>query len=76
MSKQQPFFSLTALIPVSAFVGAMDGSFLLPAIITATPMIAAIATKTNPSIMILNLKDILDQPCTSLFWVSLIGKAS
>jgi hypothetical protein len=38
----------------------------LPATTTATTIAKATATKTNPSITTLNLRDILDQPDVSL----------
>ena len=44
----------------------MGGSFGLPTFVTTTATMAAIATKTKPIIMTLNLRDILDQPCASL----------
>jgi hypothetical protein len=51
---------------VLVVMGWLDGSFGLPAIITTTAMMAAIATKTDSSITALNLRDILNQPCTLL----------
>jgi len=44
----------------------LDGSFGLPTIIITTAIMAATATKTNPMIMTLNLRDIFDQPCAPL----------
>jgi hypothetical protein len=57
-------------------MGGLDGSFGLPTIIITTAIMAAIATKTDPSITTLNLRDILDQPCASLTSGAGIGKAS
>jgi hypothetical protein len=55
-----------AVLFVPVVMGGLDGSFGLPTSITTTVMMAAVATKTNPSITTLNLRDILDQPCASL----------
>jgi hypothetical protein len=54
----------------------LDGSFGLPTFVSATAIMAAIATKTDPIRMTLNLRDILDQPCASLTSGAGIGKAS
>jgi Kef-type K+ transport system membrane component KefB len=54
----------------------LDGSFGLPTFSSTTAIMAATATKTDPIKMILNLRDILDQPCASLTSGAGIGKAS
>ncbi|MBV5344042.1 MAG: hypothetical protein JZU63_00110 [Rhodoferax sp.] len=64
------------MLIVLVMMGGMDGSFGLPTIISATAIMAATATKTDPIKMTLNLRDILDQPCASLTSGAGIGKAS
>jgi hypothetical protein len=54
-------------------MGGLDGSFGLPTFVTITAIIAAIATKTNPIIMTLSLRDILYQPCASLLIIMASG---
>ncbi len=54
----------------------LDGSFGLLTFVSTTAIMAATATKTNPIKMILNLRDILDQPCASFTSGAGIGKAS
>jgi hypothetical protein len=50
---------------VLVVMGWLDGSFGLATFVTTTAMMAAVATKTDPSITALNLRDILDQTMTS-----------
>ena len=61
---------------VLVMMGGLDGSLGLPTFVSTTAIMAAIATKTNPIKMTLNLRDILDQPCASLTSGEGIGKAS
>jgi hypothetical protein len=42
------------------------GSSPLPPTNTANPIAKAVATKTDPIIMTLKLRDILDQPCATI----------
>jgi len=61
---------------VLVVIAGLDGSFGLPTFVSTTAIMAATATKTNPIIMTLNLRDILDQPCASSTSGAGIGKAS
>jgi len=70
---------------VLVMMGWLDGSLGLPSFVSTTGLptfvsttaiMAAVATKTNPIKMTLNLRDILDQPCAPLTSEAGIGKAS
>jgi hypothetical protein len=82
-NKHAANYSLTVFVSVPEAVvlfvlvvmGGMGGSFRLPKTITTTATMAAVATKTDPIKMTLNLRDILDQPCTTISGAG-IGKVS
>ncbi len=82
-NKHAADYSLTVFVSVPGaevlfvlvVMGGMGGSFGLPTFVTTTATMAAIATKTDPIKMTLNLRDILDQPCATISGAG-IGTAS
>jgi Kef-type K+ transport system membrane component KefB len=70
------FISGVIVLEVLVVTAGLDGSFGLLTFVSTTAIMAATATKTNPIIMTLNLRDILDQPCAPLTSGAGIGKAS